>query len=148
MNIHQPILFSCVFIILGMQAASVQATQEPQEPVNVASAATEQGWTRADMNAPPVADESRNAPLGDRGASIPNKDGQGLYARVTKEYYSQSGAQNSKPEKPETLSKFGFRYSPSGNERLWLEYRFSEKGALRLRSAGHRGVKILAAWEY
>ncbi|MFZ6746706.1 hypothetical protein ACO0LC_26060 [Undibacterium sp. JH2W] len=152
MNIRQSILCFCM-LFAGMQSARAQEAQEiasVTDPVDekAVSAQAERMLARTDLPAPPAVSEKLDASLGERGVSTPGKEGQGLYARVTKEYYSQSGYQNTKPEKTETLSKFGFRYSSTGNERIWLEYRFSEKGALRLRGAGHGGVKILAVWEY
>ncbi|MFZ6775970.1 hypothetical protein ACO0LD_04000 [Undibacterium sp. Ji83W] len=102
---------------------------------------------KAELNGPPVPPVT-DAQLASRGGSTQAANGQDLYTRVTKEYYSQSANLPGKQEKPGTLSRFGLRYSQSGNDHLWLEYRFSEKGALRLRGAAHRGVRVLAVFEY
>lgn len=101
---------------------------------------------QSDLNGPPVPSLSE-AQLAARNRSAQTSSGPDLYTRVTKEYYSQS-ATPVRQEKPGTLSRFGLRYSQTGNDHIWLEYRFSEKGALRLRGAAHRGVRVLAVFEY
>lgn len=101
----------------------------------------------ADLNGPPVPSVS-DAQLTGRAGITQSANGQDLYTRVTKEYYSQSTTLAAKKENPDTLSRFGLRYSPTGNDRIWLEYRFSEKGAIRLRGAAHRGVRVMAVFEY
>ncbi|MBI1772463.1 MAG: hypothetical protein HYR68_08995 [Burkholderiales bacterium] len=106
-----------------------------------------QAADKAELNGPPVPPVTDAQLVGRRGNTQVG-NGQDLYTRVTKEYYSQSANLPGKQEKPGTLSRFGLRYSQSGNDHLWLEYRFSEKGALRLRGAAHRGVRVLAVFEY
>ena len=107
----------------------------------------------SDLDGPPTpaADErfaSRNVNAGNREKAAQTASGSDLYTRVTKEYYSQSASPTARQEKPGTLSKFGLRYSQAGSDHIWLEYRFSDKGALRLRGAAHRGVRVLAVFEY
>ncbi|MFZ6759300.1 hypothetical protein ACO0K9_19010 [Undibacterium sp. Ji50W] len=107
----------------------------------------QQATADAELDGFPVPSAS-GARLPGRTGNTQAANGQDLYARVTKEYYSQSASLPSKQEKPDALSRFGVRYSPAGNDHLWLEYRFSEKSAIRLRGAAHRGVKVLAVIEY
>lgn len=99
-------------------------------------------------SAPAAAPAPADPLLAGRAGNSQRSNGQGMYARVTKEYYNQASAVPGKQEKADTLSKFGFRYSPTGNDRIWLEYRLSDKAALRLRGAAHRGVRVLAVFEY
>ncbi|MFZ6707967.1 hypothetical protein [Undibacterium sp. TC9W] len=101
---------------------------------------------QSDLNGPPVPPVA-DAQLAGRSGNAQSANGSDLYTRVTREYYSQS-ATAARQEKPGTLSKFGLRYSQAGSDHLWLEYRFSDKGALRLRGAAHRGVRVLAVFEY
>lgn len=102
---------------------------------------------KAELNGPPVPQVSE-AQLTSRVGNAQTANGQDLYTRVTKEYYSQPASLPGKQEKSGTLSRFGLRYSQSGNDHIWLEYRFSEKGAIRLRGAAHRGVRVLMVFEY
>ncbi|MES2042209.1 MAG: hypothetical protein V4495_30730, partial [Pseudomonadota bacterium] len=128
--------------------ANDRQSRQPDE-VNVADEKTApaRGTDKAELNGPPVPPVS-DAQLAGRVGNVQTANGQDLYTRVTKEYYSQSANLPGKQEKPGTLSRFGLRYSQSGNDHIWLEYRFSEKGALRLRGAAHRGVRVLAVFEY
>ncbi|MFZ6735706.1 hypothetical protein ACO0LG_27550 [Undibacterium sp. Ji42W] len=102
---------------------------------------------QSDLNGPPVPSVA-DAQFVGRNGNAQSANGADLYTRVTKEYYNQSASPNTRQEKPGTLSKFGLRYTQAGSDHLWLEYRFSDKGALRLRGAAHRGVRVLAVFEY
>ncbi|MFZ6718868.1 hypothetical protein [Undibacterium sp. Ji49W] len=106
------------------------------------------------VSARPDSSESSATPLpsdtqlADNAASTQSSNGQGMYARVTKEYYNQPANQSDKQEKAGALSRFGLRYSPTDNDQLWMEYRTSEKSAVRLRGAAHRGIRVQAVFRY
>ncbi|MFZ6640884.1 hypothetical protein ACO0LL_14145 [Undibacterium sp. TC4M20W] len=132
------------------QAIAERDAGAVQELAASRTAVLESGQSgQPDLNGPPVppvADAQLAGRSGNAGNAQP-ANGSDLYTRVTREYYSQS-ATPARQEKPGTLSKFGLRYSQAGSDHLWLEYRFSDKGALRLRGAAHRGVRVLAVFEY
>lgn len=164
MNAHYLALFVCSLFMYAQYAcaqevnapASVenlgqQASMSRELPAHASLADDKTVLVRttnpADLNGPPVPSVS-DAQLMGRAGNTQSANGQDLYTRVTKEYYSQSTNLAAKKESPDTLSRFGLRYSPTGNDRIWLEYRFSEKGAIRLRGAAHRGVRVMLAFEY
>ncbi|MBC3917901.1 hypothetical protein H8L32_10485 [Undibacterium sp. CY18W] len=101
-----------------------------------------------DLNESVVAPSPSDAQLAGTVSSTQSTNRQGMYARVTKEYYNQSANQSDKQEKAGALSRFGLRYSATDNDQLWMEYRISEKSALRLRGAAHRGIRVLAVFHY
>lgn len=103
---------------------------------------------RPDLNEAVAAPSPSDAQLTGTGVNTQNTNGQGMYARVTKEYYNQSANPPDKQEKAGALSRFGLRYSPTDNDQLWMEYRVSEKSAVRLRGAAHRGIRVLAVFHY
>ena len=71
----------------------------------------------------------------------------GILTRVNREYQQALLSSSQYQERANSSqSGFGFRYTPESNQ-AWLEYRFSERGALRMRGAS-RGVKIVAAWKF
>ncbi|MFZ6653706.1 hypothetical protein [Undibacterium sp. TJN19] len=79
-----------------------------------------------------------------------NTKGQDMLARASKDTPRQgSNAVPGYDEKPNPTisSAFGQACSPAV-DRIWLEYRMSDKSALRLRNGGHRGVKVLLVRQY
>ncbi|WP_162042312.1 hypothetical protein [Undibacterium sp. YM2] len=165
MSAHYLVLVTCSLLMYAQyscasesnSAASADAAEPPPglatpQAVNVAQEPVEPGAradtsTQAELNGPPVPAVSK-AQLAGRSEKTQSANGPDLYTRVTKEYYAQSANPASRQEKPGSLSRFGLGYSQSGNDHLWLEYRFNEKAAIRLRGAAHRGVRLMAVVEY
>ena len=138
--------YACAYEVrqLAGEDKTEQTLSTPKESVTDVSTTVAENTQGDSAAAPAPADPL----LAGRAGNSQSSNGQGMYARVTKEYYNQAAAVPGKQEKADTLSKFGFRYSPTGNDRIWLEYRLSDKAAIRLRGAAHRGVRVLAVFEY
>jgi|GEM_PF-2086154 len=130
-----------------VQQKSVPRTSPADARLADDKTAQDRAANPADLNGPPVPSVS-DAQLTGRAGITQSANGQDLYTRVTKEYYSQSASLPVRKEHPDTLSRLGLHYSPSGKDLIWLEYRFSEKGAIRLRGAAHRGMRVMAVFEY
>ena len=150
--IDKKITLSMVLWMIFLLAKAEEAVVLTEKPDVTADTETRLAVMSGDKNVTRTVNERvkpESAPANETRSAdtLAAQSHDGVLTRVNREYQQGLlGSSRNKNHPDPGTSGFGFRYSRENNQG-WLEYRMSERSALRLRGAS-RGFKVVAAWQF